>query len=51
VCPRPGGAPSAPDTLSNSFGAFFQRSGMRRFRFHDFIPKRRICYALASTER
>jgi hypothetical protein len=37
--------------LSNSFAAFFQRSGMRRFRFHDFVPTRRICYALACTQR
>jgi integrase len=35
VCPRPGGAPWAPDVFSTAFAAFVRRSGMKAFRFHD----------------
>lgn len=35
VCPRPGGAPWAPDGFSTAFAAFVRRSGMKSFRFHD----------------
>ncbi|MCP4377573.1 MAG: site-specific integrase [bacterium] len=35
VCPRPAGAPWAPDTLSTAFAAFVRGSGMKPFRFHD----------------
>lgn len=35
VCPRPGGAPWAPDVFSTAFAAFVRHSGMKRFRFHD----------------
>jgi integrase len=35
VCPRQGGAPSAPDVFSTAFAAFVRRSGMKPFRFHD----------------
>jgi integrase len=35
VCPRPGGAPWAPDVLSTAFAAFVRRSGLKQFRFHD----------------
>jgi integrase len=35
VCPRPDGAPWAPDVFSTTFAAFVRRSGMKPFRFHD----------------